>query len=126
MIYTGTNDEYRVKFYLNSETGRSEVLDYINKLHLKERAKVLKYIEFLREHKGVLDEPYSKHIKDKIRELRVDFSKNRFRIFYFLSIGKNIIILHVFLKKTQKTPLREINKAERNYYDALKNQKLYE
>ena len=125
MIYTD-NGEYRVKFYLNSKTGQSDVLDYINKLPLKERAKVLKYIEFLREHEGILDEPYSKHIKGKIRELRVDFARNKFRIFYFLFVGKTIVILHAFSKKTPKTPSSEINKAERNYYDTLNNQKLYE
>lgn len=125
MIYTD-NCEYKVKFYLNSKTGQSDVLNYIDKLPPKEKAKVLKYIEFLREHKGILDEPYSKHIKEKIRELRVDFAKNRFRIFYFLHIGKTIIILHAFSKRTPKTPLSEINKAERNYYDALNNRKLYE
>ena len=125
MIYT-KDSEYRVKFYLNSRTGQSHPLDYINKLPTKEKAKVLKYIEFLREHKGILDEPYSRHIKDKIRELRVDFARNRFRIFYFLFVGKTIIILHAFSKRTSKTPVSEINLAERNYYDVLKNQKLYE
>ena len=69
----------------------------------KERMKIFKYVDFLRQQKGYVDEPYSKHIKGKIRELRVDFSKNRFRIFYFIFIEKTIILLHAFLKKTEKT-----------------------
>ena len=99
MIYK--NIEYKVIFYKEKETHKSPVLEYIESLDIKEKAKIVKYIDFLREHKGVLDEPYSKHIKGKIRELRVDFSSKRHRIFYFTFIGKNIILLHAFLKLQQ-------------------------
>ena len=109
MIYN--NSEYKVRFYRDSEA------DY---------SSVLKYIEFLRKHKGCLDEPYSKHIKGKIRELRVDFARKRHRVFYFIFIKKTIILLHVFLKKTKKTPLSEIKKAEENYRDVLSNKEIYE
>ena len=125
MIYNG-DVEYRVKFYKNIKTGQVPVLDYIENLNERERAKVLRYIEFLRENKGYLDEPYSKHIKGKIRELRVDFGKNKHRIFYFSFIKKIIILLHVFLKKTTKTPVSEIKRAEENYYNIFKNPKIYE
>jgi len=122
MIY----NEYKTKFYKDSRTGRDPVLEYINKLHIKEQTKILKYIEFLRESKGVLDEPYSRHIKGKIRELRVDFSENKHRIFYFTFIKRKIVLLHVFLKKTKKTPVSEIKRAEENYYDVLNNKDIYE
>src|SRR3989344_2547296 len=101
-------EEYKVKFFVDSQTGRVPVKEYLDEISDKERAKILKYIEFLREHQGVLDEPYTKHIRDKIRELRVDFGRNRHRIFFFTFIGKNIILLHAFLKHTAKTPEAEI------------------
>ena len=125
MIYGG-EQEYQATFYQDPQTGRSPVLDYIEALNDKEKAKVLKYIEFLREHKGVLDEPYSKHIQGKIRELRVDFAKHRHRIFYFTFIGKNIILLNAFLKKTSKTPIVEIKKAEHFFNTIVINKKFYE
>jgi len=123
MIYT--NDEYKVKFYTDCDKGISPVLEYLEKLNQKEKAKVLKYIEFLRINKGYLDDPYTKHIKGKIRELRVDFGRNRHRIFYFIFIGKTIILLNAFLKKTDKTPIQEIEKAEEFLEEVLKNQKIY-
>ena len=123
MIYN--KGEYRVKFYQDNK-GNIQVIEYIEKLSKKEKAKILKYIEFLKDKKGYLDEPYSKHIKGKIRELRVDFSKNRHRIFYFTFINQTIILLHAFLKNTQRTPFKEIKKAEDNLKDAINNQKLYE
>jgi len=118
--------EYKTKFYTNVKDGRSPVLNYIEKLQDKEKAKVFKFIEFLRIKNGRLDEPYSKHIKGKIRELRIDFSKNRHRIFYFTFINKTIILLHCFLKTTKKTPIIEIKKAEENYKNVLSNSKIYE
>ena len=118
--------EYKVKFYIDTITGRIPVKEYLDDVSDKERAKILKFIEFLREHKGVLDEPYAKHIRGKIRELRVDFGRNRHRIFFFTFIGKNIILLNSFLKKTAKTPEAEITKALNNYNQVLINPKLYE
>mgnify|MGYP001562024648 CR=1 FL=1 len=120
MIYTN----YKISFYKDKK-GKSSVLEYINKLPEKEKLKIYKYIEFLKVNKGVLDEPYSKHIKGKIRELRVDFGKNRHRIFYFTFIDKNIIFLHAFLKSTTKTPVREIKKAEDMYCNIINNPNAY-
>ena len=126
MIYSEDTTEYKAKFYKNIKTGRSPALEYIKKLSDKERSKILKYIEFLRERKGYLDEPYSKHIKGKIRELRVDFGRNRYRIFYFIFVKKTIILLHTFSKKTTKIPILEIKRAEENYRNVLRNPKIYE
>ena len=117
--------EYKVKFYRNSNNGKKPVLDYIENLDIKNKTKIYKYIDFLRSNNGYLDEPYSKHIKGKIRELRVDFSKDSHRIFYFTFVNKNIILLHAFFKKTKKTPINEIKKAEDNYMDVLNNKILY-
>jgi len=123
MIYT--KGEYKVKFFQDNKGG-IPIIEYLEKITKKEKAKILKYIDFLKDNKGYLDEPYSKHIKGKIRELRVDFSKNRHRVFYFTFVRKNIVLLHIFLKKTSRTPVKEIKKAEENFKDVINNQKLYE
>ena len=123
MIYN--NIEYKVLFYKDNK-GKSSVLEYIYRLPEKERSKIQKYIEFLKVNKGILDEPYSKHIKGKIRELRVDFGKNSHRIFYFAFVEKNIVFLYAFLKTTAKTPVQEIKKAEESYYNIINNPKAYE
>jgi len=126
MIYNDGVVEYKVKFYKDAKNGRSPGLEYIEELTKKEASKVFKYIEFLRVSKGYLSEPYSKHIRGKIRELRIDFGKNRYRIFYFIFIKKTIILLHVFLKKTAQTPIPELKRAEENYRNVLRNPKIYE
>ena len=119
-------EEYFVKFYKNSSNGQEPVLDYIKRLDEKNKAKVLKYVAFLKDNRGYLDEPFSKHITGKIRELRVDFSRLRHRIFYFTAIDRRIILLHSFLKKTDRTPPKEIKKALVNYNDAINNLNIYD
>ena len=116
---------YELEYYVDNK-GKAPVREYIDGLSVKERAKVFKYIDFLRENDGKLDEPYSRHIEGKIRELRVDFHRNRHRIFYFTFISRRIILLHAFLKKTAKTPISEINHAKKNYSNMVNNQKTYE
>jgi len=119
-------EEYKVKYYKNSQTGKEPVLEFVLSLDRKSLAKVEKYIRYLRLCEGYLEEPYSRHITGKIRELRVDFSHNSHRIFYFGFIKKTIILLHGFMKKTKKTPRSEIKKAIENYYDTINNPQLYE
>lgn len=81
-------NEYDTYYYKNSLTGKVPVREYISELSKKEKAKVLKYIDFLQEKNGYLEEPLSKHIIGEIRELIVDFSKNKHRVFYFTFVGK--------------------------------------
>ncbi len=119
-------DEYEVKYYKNSKTGREPVKEYILNLDDKNQAKIKKYIRFLQMSNGYIEEPYSKHIVGKIRELRVSFGHNQHRIFYFGFIHKKIILLSAFLKKTDKTPLREIQKSLSHYCDTLNNPQNYE
>ncbi|MBU1130863.1 type II toxin-antitoxin system RelE/ParE family toxin [Patescibacteria group bacterium] len=122
MIYS----EYKVKFYKNSRNEKEPVLDYLLKINIKDRLKIEKYLEYLKESKGYLDEPLSRHITGKIRELKVDFGRNRHRVFYFSFINKNIILLHAFFKKSQKAPRKEIRKALNNYYDFMNNLHKYD
>ncbi|SRR3989339_392343 len=125
MIYNEIN-EYKVKYYIDSISGKKPVRIYLKSIPPKDRAKIYKYIELLRASEGYLSEPFSKHIDGKIRELIVDFAKNHHRIFYFTFIKKNIIFLHAFQKKTPKTPTIEIEKAREYYYTVIKNPKAYE
>jgi phage-related protein len=123
MIY---NEEYKLKFYEDSVKGGSPVFDYLKKIEDKHRSKIYKQLEFLKDSGGYVSEPYGRHIIGKIRELRVDFSNNYYRILYFTYVDKNIIILHAFLKRTDKTPNREIKIALNRYNDIINNSKIYE
>jgi phage-related protein len=49
-------------------------------------------------------EPHVKHIEGKIWELRAKASEGIARAFYVTITGRRVIILHVFVKKSDKTP----------------------
>jgi phage-related protein len=53
----------------------------------------------------------------RIRELRIELGGNQFRILYYFCIGRNIILLHGFKKKTSKLKNRDIELAEKRMKD---------
>ncbi len=72
--------------------------------------KILTYIRALEELGPRLCEPFTKHLTDDIWELRP--FNDRILFFYFKD---NIyVLLHHFVKKTNKTPIKEIERAKKN------------
>jgi len=91
------------------------MIEFLDELSLKERAKIFASIEKLVELKnsGIPPkESLSKHLEDGIFELRVSFESRIARSLYFYEAEKQIIFTHGFVKKTQKTPKGEIARAK--------------
>ena len=59
-----------------------------------------------------LKEPYVKHLENKLYEVRVKDQQGIYRIIYFAHTGKKFVLLHGFVKKTQKTPKKELELAK--------------
>ncbi len=55
--------------------------------------------------------PHTKPIDDSLFELRVKGKEGIARVFYCTRVGKRIVMLHVFIKKTQKIPKKELKLA---------------
>jgi phage-related protein len=56
-------------------------------------------------------EPYIKHIEDRLWEIRLRGQAGIARSLYVTASGRRVVILRTFVKKTQKTPRREIELA---------------
>ena len=67
----------------------------------------------LLEIQGTLAMPQARAMGDGLYELRVKVDRNAYRGFYCYAVGNLIWLLCGFIKKTAKTPLREIRKAKR-------------
>lgn len=71
---------------------------------------------------------FIKHIRNGIYELRVEIEGNIYRIFFIFDEGQIVVLFNGFQKKTQKTPILEIEKAEKikeEYYEFKRtNQRL--
>lgn len=57
--------------------------------------------------------PYTKAMGDGLFEMRLKDKQGIARIFYCTITEKNIVVLHGFIKKTQKTPDRELKLAKK-------------
>lgn len=110
--------EINVDFY-KLEDGTCPVQDFILSLDDKMKAKTLRTINLLKQNGTDLREPYSKNLQNGIFELRIKVSTNISRVLYFFCIGNKAILTNGFIKKTQKTPKNEIEKAEKYKNDYL-------
>ena len=84
---------------------------YLDSLPKGHREKIEDMIRLLESHGGILDEPYSRHLRSKIRELRVSYEGIQHRILFTLLPRQIILHLIAFSKKTRKTPPQVIIKA---------------
>jgi len=105
---------YSIRFYKDKD-GREPLKEYLKELGAKTDKnsrinfnKIRDYIKILSEYGTRAGEPYVKHLDGEIWELR----PLRNRILFFAYDGKQYILLSHFIKKTQKTPKREIEKAK--------------
>jgi len=59
-----------------------------------------------------LGEPHTKAFGNGLLELRLKGAEGIARVFFCTRVGRRIVILHSFVKKSQKTPPRERRIAE--------------
>ena len=108
-----------VIFY-ETQDGFIPVLDFLNSLNNKMEAKVAWTIHRLEQFGHSLREPYSKPLGDGIFELRVQSGGDISRVLYFFIVNGRAVLTHGFIKKTQKTPAQEIERAKKYRDDYLR------
>jgi len=105
-------EDWSIVFYIE-DNGNSPIEDFLTGLDAKTSARFLWSIEQLRVRNIRAREPLVKNLKDKVWELREESQTNIYRLLYFFYTGKQIVFLHGFQKKSQKTPNKEIELAVR-------------
>ena len=106
---------YEIEFY-EDKNGKSEIYEYIqqlrnniNKENKQKLKKIDMYIDLLAEKGFNLQEPYIKKLDSDIWELR----PLRDRILFSAYYNNKFVLLSIFMKRTQKTPRKEIEKAKK-------------
>lgn len=56
-------------------------------------------------------EPYVKHLEGKLWEMRLKGPDGIARSIYLTASGRRVVVVRTFVKKTEKTPRREIELA---------------
>jgi phage-related protein len=59
-----------------------------------------------------LGEPHVKHLEGKLWELRLTGRDGIARALYVTAVGRRVVVVRAFVKKTQKTPRSEIEIAQ--------------
>ena len=116
---------YEIIIY-QDKNGKSQILDFLYELVNKNgkdakinRNKVNDYIQLLAEYGTYIGEPVCKHLEGDIWELRPLDN----RILFAGVVDGKFVLLHQFLKKTQRTPKKEIDQAKRELADYLERSK---
>jgi hypothetical protein len=89
-----------------------EVENWLLSLDPEDFGHVAFYIDLLAEKGPLLDEPYSRQLAGKLRELRFYLGRDRQRISYYLATGQRAILLTVF-RKQRARERAEIQRAVR-------------
>ena len=110
---------HEIIFYVD-RNGKSTVLDYITELETSNSKdsriklnKIREYVKALSANGTLLPETYIKHLEWEIWELR----PIRDRILFAGWVNGSFVLLHSFMKQTQKTQKKEIEQGKRELAD---------
>lgn len=86
-------------------------------------ARFLRYAERMEVYGPDLGMPHTRAMGDGLFELRLKAAEGIARVFYCTLVGRRVVMLHQFIKKSEKTPLNEL-KIARNRMKEVKDAKL--
>ncbi len=117
--------KFEVVFYETADK-QCPVEEFMIGLEPKMRAKLAGILKILQDTGPLLREPYSKALGDGIFEVRGKVGSNITRVLYFFYYDGKIVLTNGFVKKTSKTPKREIvlaKKYRKDYQERYGNKK---
>lgn len=76
-------------------------------------ARFLRYAERMELYGPDLGMPHTRAMGEGLFELRLKAAEGIARVFYCVVVGRRIVMLHQFIKKSEKTPRRELEIARR-------------
>lgn len=108
-----------VIFYDKAD-GIEPVHEFLQSLSKAMRTKIYRTIDMLEAMGPSLRRPFSAPLGDGIFELRAQFGSDISRVLYFFIVNGRAVLTHGFIKKTDRTPPEEIERAKRYRDDYLK------
>jgi len=85
-------------------------------------ADFLRLIQMMEKHGADLRMPHSRSMGQGLFELRCKGKEGIGRAFYCTMVGREIVVLHCFIKKTQDTPDKELAIARKRLKEVLNGQ----
>lgn len=96
-----------------------EVDEWFDTLDQDDKETAAFYVDLLAERGVLLDEPHTRQLTGKLRELRFHLARQSVRITYWIAPGRRIILLTVFRKRRmrEKAEIRRASRAMRRCID---------
>lgn len=108
----------KIIFYTSS-SGKNPVKQFIDSLPNKQQTKILRAFKYVKEYGLSVPLPQVRKITGSpLWEIRI-LGKYNLRVLYVIPVKNTLLALHGFIKKTNKTPRKEINTALKRYQDWL-------
>lgn len=108
----------RVNFY-NTTSGRSPVEDFIEALSKPDKARFAEVLVGLSEFGLSYARVTFKPLRGKLWEIKFQSPGGGYRMAYVLVEQDEMVILHAFRKSTQKTPIKDLDLAEKRMKEVL-------
>jgi phage-related protein len=110
--------EVPVRFY-RSETGKEPVRDWLRGLHSEDRRAI--GLDLMRVQFGwPIGMPLVRSLKDGLWEVRSSLPSQRIARLVLCFHDNTLVVLHGFIKKTQKTPADDLSLARRRMTEVTK------
>jgi len=108
----------KVTFY-ETPSGRSPVTDFIDKQPGTDQAVIVVVFEGIEEYGFAAKGAQFRQLQGKLWEIKIKAPSGGYRFLYATLDRENLVILHGFKKKTQKTPPKEMKTALRRLKEWL-------
>lgn len=114
----------KIIFY-SKDNGKQPVYEFIKGLPIKDRARVLAYLQGI-EDLG-FDSPRAqfRQIKGSLWEIKIRVQSGGYKLFYVRLYKDLLVLLHAYRKQSQKAPRKEIDTAERRMLEVLEYEANY-
>ncbi len=113
----------KILFY--NKNNRQPVVEVIEELESKDRAKILACLKCIEELGFNCPRVEFRQIRGQLWEIKIKTHNVGFRIFYVVIKDMTMILLHAYKKQSQKAPPKEIDLAEKRMLEVLKYEKDY-
>lgn len=98
-----------------------KVFDSIQKMPKRVKARYIALTDKMVKSGPNLGMPHTRAMHEGLFEIRVKAKEGSARFFYCLKIKNEIVILHAFMKKEQKTPIRQLEIAKNRMQEIKEN-----
>ena len=107
-----------IAFY-NSGSGQSPVEKFIGSLSKPDQARFKEIYDGIKEHGLNCPRAKFRQLRGKLWEIKFNSKSGGYRVLYVVITGDSMVWLHAFRKETPKTPILDLQIAEKRMQEVL-------